>query len=438
MSSIWLETTSMPEFPSLKGDNSTEVLIIGGGMAGILTAFHLDKMNVPYILVEKDRICQKTTGNTTAKITAEHGLIFKDILKKYGAATAKAYYNSNLDALLKYQKLCRNIDCDFELKDNFVYSGDLRLIEDEMKALDNLGIISRFYENTPLPFRISGAVCFPNQAQFHPIKFIKEISKGLNIYENTFVEEMIGNKAVFKGGTIKANKVIITTHFPFINKHGSYFLKLYQHRSYCLALRGAANVNGMFVSENEKGYSFRNYKDYLIVGGGGHRTGKNGGSYNDLREFKKRYYPNAEECFHWAAQDCMSLDAMPYIGNYSKRTHNLYVATGFNKWGMTGSMVAATVLSDLIRGEKKGYHEIFSPSRNIIKPQLFVNGAESVFNLLNPLGKRCPHLGCSLKWNKYEHSYDCPCHGSRFDKKGKVLDGPANGNLKIKGENNGK
>ena len=134
----------------------------------------------------------------------------------------------------------------------------------------------------------------------------------------------------------------------------------------------------------------------------------------------------AKEVCHWAAQDCMSLDHIPYIGQYSARTGELFTATGFNKWGMTGSMVAAQLLCDLVQGKKNEFADIFSPSRCICKPQLLVNGFETVTNLLSFTGKRCPHLGCALKWNPAEHSWDCACHGSRFDEQGHVLDNPAN------------
>ena len=126
----------------------------------------------------------------------------------------------------------------------------------------------------------------------------------------------------------------------------------------------------------------------------------------------------------------MSLDSVPYIGQYSKNTPDFYVATGFNKWGMTSSMVAAELLTDLILGKPNDFADLFSPSRSMLRPQLAVNGFESVVGLLTPSKKRCPHLGCALKYNKAEHSWDCPCHGSRFSESGRVLDNPANGNLK--------
>ena len=298
-----------------------------------------------------------------------------------------------------------------------------------MTALQKMGYKADLCDSISIPVESVGVVRFLNQAQFHPLKLLSAISRGLNIYENTFVKEMIGNTAVTNHGMICADKVIAATHFPFINKHGSYFLKLYQHRSYMIALENAQNVNGMYVDESRTGMSFRNYNNLLFIGGGGERTGKIGGNWSELRSFAKEHYPNAKERYFWAAQDCMSLDDIPYIGSYSRSTTDFYVASGFNKWGITGAMVSAIILSDMIAGKSRDYADIFNPSRSIIKPQLFVNGYEAVKNLLTISKKRCPHLGCALKWNCVEHSWDCPCHGSRFAENGKVLDNPANGNL---------
>lgn len=408
----------------------TDMLIIGGGIAGILTAYFLQEKGVPYILVEKDKICGGTTGNTTAKITFQHGLVYNKIVRSNGLKNAEIYLRANQTAFKKYAELCKNIDCDYEIKNNYVYSADDRQkLEDEMNALSKIGYNAVLADNLPLPITTAGAVCFKDQAQFHPLKFLFSIAKDLKIYEHTFVREMIGTTAVTNHGKIKAGKIIVATHFPFINKHGSYFVKLYQHRSYVIALENAQNVDGMYVDECKTGFSFRNYENLLLLGGGGHRTGKNGGNWNKLREFAKKYYPNSTEKYFWAAQDCMSLDSIPYVGRYSKSTPNLYTASGFNKWGMTGAMLSAMLLSDMVCGVRNDYEEAFSPSRNIIKPQLFINGFEAAKNLITPSTKRCPHLGCALKWNPAEHSWDCACHGSRFAENGKVLDNPANGDL---------
>ena len=207
---------------------------------------------------------------------------------------------------------------------------------------------------------------------------------------------------------------------------------MYQHRSYVLALKNAPLYSGMYVDEDKKGMSFREYNGNLLLGGGGHRTGKNGGGWNELLEFSKKYYPNSEEVCRWAAQDCITLDGISYIGQYSRLTPSLYVATGFNKWGMTSSMVSASILNDLIQGRENEYESLFSPSRSILHSQLLCNAFESVTGLLNPVTPRCTHLGCALKYNKHEHSWDCSCHGSRFSEKGEVINNPSNKDLKMK------
>ncbi|MDD5923737.1 MAG: FAD-dependent oxidoreductase [Clostridia bacterium] len=430
MNSLWQET-NLPKFPKLTDDRKTDVLIIGGGMAGILIAYDLHQKGVNYILVEKNSICSENTQNTTAKITYQHGLIYSKIIKMYGIEFAEKYLKINSDALMRFNDLCKDIDCDFEEKRNYIYTrNDRSKLEKELEILQKLKTDCELCENVNIPIDTKGAIMTPNQAQFNPMKFIANISQSLNIYENTHVLEMIGNTAVTDCCKIYANKVICTTHFPFINKHGSYFFKLYQHRSYVLALENCPNVDGMYVDEEDTGFSFRNYDKYLLLGGGGGRTGKKNKSWSDLREFAKKNYPNYIEKFFWAAQDCMSLDGIPYIGQYSKNTPNFYVATGFNKWGMTSSMVASMIISDIILGKENDFEDVFNPSRSILKTQLIVNGFEAVANLLTPFKKTCPHMGCALKWNKAEKSWDCPCHGSRFTSKGKLLNNPANENMK--------
>ncbi len=431
MSSVWEQVSDKPVFGSLNKDVKTEVLIIGGGMAGVLCAYQLKQAGVPYILVEEKNIGCGITKNTTAKITSQHGLIYDKLTKKYGIWRAKQYLLANETALKKYCDLCQNIDCDFELKDSYVYSiEDRQKIENEIQALKSLGFHTEFKNDLPLPFRIAGAILFPNQGQFNPLKFLYSISKGLNIYENTKVLELIGTTAITDYGKISAKKIIVATHFPFINKHGCYFIKMYQHRSYVIALENATDIRGMYVDQANTGMSFRNYDNLLLIGGGGHRTGKTGGNWQELREFARKFYPNSKEKYHWATQDCMTLDGIPYIGPYSKTTKDLYVATGFNKWGMTTSMVAAMILCDMVQGKRNCFENVFSPSRSILHPQLAVNAFESTKGLLCPTTKRCPHLGCALKWNPVEHTWDCSCHGSRFSESGKVIDNPATGNIK--------
>ena len=431
MKSIWYNDIELPKFPALVGNIKTKVLIVGGGIAGLLTAYFLKQKGVEYALVERSTICSGTTSRTTAKLTAQHGLIYSKMIRSMGIEKAQMYLAANRKALDKYTELCKKTDCDYEIKNNFVYSTDDRAcLEREMAAPDKMGFKASLHDDLPLPIKTVGGVCFPDQAQFHPLKFLAFISKGLNIYENTFVRHIDSNKAFTDTGSITAELIVVTTHFPFVNKHGLFFLKLYQHRSYVLALKDAEDVGGMYVDESKTGLSFRNHNGLLLLGGGAHRTGKQGGNYDELRLFAFDKYPDSMEVCSWAAQDCMSLDNMPYIGRYSKSTPRILTASGFNKWGMSGAMLSAMLLCDSICGVKNEFSSLFDPSRSILKPQLAVNGAETVKNLLIPFGKRCPHMGCALKWNKAEHTWDCACHGSRFSSDGAVLDNPSNKNLK--------
>lgn len=430
--SVWRDSTEMPRFDKLSGDRKTGVLIIGAGLCGLLCAHFLKQEGIDYILVEGRRIAGGITQNTTAKITFLHGLIYSKLINNAGRDKARMYLNANKAALDEYEKLCGSIDCDFEKKSAYTYSMiDRQKIENEVRALCGLGIDAEFTDTLELPFKTAGAVKVNNQAQFNPLKFIAEISRGLNIYENTFIRDISPNTAITDHGKITADNIIVATHFPFINKHGSYFLKLYQHRSYVSAFENAQEMDGMYVDEDDKGMSFRSYKNLLFIGGGGHRTGKTGGNWNEIYDCAKKYYPDIKEKYSWAAQDCMSLDKVPYIGLYSKRTPDLYVASGFNKWGITSSMAAARILTDMICGRENEFAEVFSPHRSILKPQLAVNGFEATMNLLTPTTKRCPHLGCALKWNGAEHTWDCPCHGSRFEENGDLIDNPSTGNANV-------
>ena len=431
MESLWTASTQLPHFPPLWGEAHTDVLIIGGGMAGLLCAHELQKAGIHCVVAEAKTIAGGITKNTTAKITSQHGLCYQKMIDRFGVEKAGLYLEANEQAVAAYQVLCKEIHCDFSPQDNFIYSRtDRKKLEDELAALQTLHFPAELAENLPLPFPTVGAVKFPNQAQFHPLKFLAAIGEDLTIYENTPVRQLTKHAAITDHGIIHANAIIVATHFPFLNKHGSYFLKLYQQRSYVLSLENAQKLDGMYLDEQENGLSFRSHNGQLLLGGGGHRTGKQGGNWAELEHFTAAYYPNAVITHRWATQDCMSLDGIPYIGQYSTRTPNLFVATGFNKWGMTTSMVAAQILTDLVQGKENPYAEVFSPSRSILHPQLGLNALESAKNLLTPTVPRCPHLGCALKWNPQEHSWDCPCHGSRFQENGSLIDNPATGDLK--------
>lgn len=427
---IWLQQMQLPQFPNLRGNVNTDVLIVGGGLAGLLCAWRLQQAGVDYLLIEADRICGGTTGRTTAKITSQHGLIYDKILRRYGPDAARVYYDANEAALEEYCRLCSRFDCDFETADNYIYSmNDVQKLERELRTLEGIGAQARFVNDLPLPFRTVGAVCFPSQAQFHPLKFAAAIARDLRIRERTPARAFDGNTVLTDYGRITAQKIIIATHFPIINKHGFYFAKQYQSRSYVLSLAHGPKLNGMYRDEAAGGFSFRNYGDSLLLGGSAHRTGKTSG-WEELESAAQRWYPTTRLQYRWAAQDCMTLDGIPYIGRYSRRGGELYVATGFNKWGMTSAMVASMILTELVQGRESPYDFPFSPQRSSLHPQLAANLLETLCNFVKPTAPRCPHLGCALKWNPQERSWDCPCHGSRFDEKGRLLNNPANGDMK--------
>lgn len=330
MGSVWTDDLRMPCFPPLWGQARTDVLIIGGGMAGLLCARMLQNAGVDCAVAEAASIAGGITKNTTAKITSQHGLIYQQLAKRFGTEKAALYLQANEQAVAAFRTLCAGIDCDFSEEDNYIYSTDNReKLEQEMQALESIGAKAEFAENLPLPFPTVGAVKFPHQAQFHPLKFLSAIADELTIYENTPVRRLEKGAAVTDRGVIRADAFVVATHFPFLNKHGSYFLKLYQQRSYVLALENAPALRGMYLDERENGLSFREYDGRLILGGGGHRTGHEGGGWNALEQFAKTHYPDARITHRWAAQDCMSLDGVPYIGRYSAMTPNLYVASGF-------------------------------------------------------------------------------------------------------------
>ena len=317
MLSVWNVNSKFKRFPKLENDIRTDVAIIGGGIAGLLCAYMLKQNGVDCVVLEADRVCKGVTQNTTAKITSQHGLIYDKLIKKFGLEKAQMYLHANEKALKTYSEMCKNIDCDFERKDNYVYSvNNSQKINNELHALVRLGYNPDFCTEIPVPIDIMGAVKFHNQAQFNPLQFMSFISKGLTIYENTKVIEIRGKHAITEKTKVTADNFIVTTHFPFINKYGGYFIKLYQERSYVVAVQNGPEVNGMYVDEAKKGMSFRNYKNYLLIGGGDHRTGKDGGNYRELKAFSAINYPGNPIKYFWATQDCISLDGIPYIGQY--------------------------------------------------------------------------------------------------------------------------
>ena len=433
MESIWKQGVSMPEFPCLDGDTRTDILIIGGGIAGLLCAFELERAGADYLLVEAKELCSGVTGNTTAKVTAQHGILYQKLLPSLGLEKTRLYFEANQKAVEEYRALCREVDCDFSDQTAYVFArSSPEKLQQEQAVYRAMGVETTLQQSSPLPFPVAGCLSLEGQGQFDPLKFLAWAAQGLNIRCHTKVQGLAPGEALTDHGVIRCNKIILATHFPILNKHGLYPLKMYQHRSYVLALRGAGHVTGMYVSQDETGLSFRMYKDMLLLGGGGHRTGKNGGGWQELRSLARRWYPGAQEVAHWVAQDCITLDGGAYVGMYSPQTPDLFVTTGFNKWGMTTALAGAHILCDLVQGKANRYASAFDPNRPMAKGAAIANAAAATANILTPTVPRCPHLGCALKYNRQEHTWDCPCHGSRFGEDGGLIDGPSTDDLQKK------
>ena len=388
MESIWTKNTEKKDFEVLSGNQKTDTVVIGGGMAGVLTAYYLQQVGVPVIVLEVNRVGSGQTRKTTAKITSQHNLIYEKLLRVFGKEKAIHYARANEKAIDAYEQLIEKekIDCGFVRCSSFLFSrtGE-ELLRAEEKAAEQLHLPVRYTQKTELPFSVAGALEFQNQAKFHPLHFLYHLADQLTVYEKTKVLRVEGN-----------------------------------------------------------GLSFRSQGDILLFGGGSHRTGKNkkGGKYEMFREKAEEFWPGCRETACWSAQDAMTLDGVPYIGKFSGKKENWYVATGFGKWGMTSSMVSARLLTAEIIGHPFPEADIFSPQRKITGEAIKGLANHSI-QMVMGMGKRlipfpkrknskgekvipvCPHMGCRLIWNPEEKTYECPCHGSRFDKEGHLLDDPA-------------
>lgn len=440
MKSIWKKTTVIPARGPLCGDLNTQVAVIGGGMAGILTAFYLQRQGMQVVVLEAERMGSGQTENTTAKITSQHGMIYHKLISTVGIEKAKQYARANQKAVSEYRRLIRghSINCHFEERPAYLYS--LERSEPLRKEADSaakLGLPAQFVTETELPFPIHGAVKFDKQAQFHPLEFLKGISEDLTVYEHTRVLSVKGACIQTDHGKVRADHVIFACHFPFVNAPGFYFVKMYQERSYVIALANTQKLNGMYLGAGNNGYSFRSAGDLLLLGHGSHRTGKipKDNPYKRLESTARHLWINSTPVANWSAEDCITFDKIPYIGRFGASTPRWYVATGFNKWGMTSSMVSAMILSDMILGRHSPYGEVFSPQRFFSASSAvpFVSHAiESVKGLtlgVTPGVPRCPHLGCRLSWNPADRRWECPCHGSVFKQNGEILYDPAQTNI---------
>lgn len=480
MESIWRKTEiTSRKRDSLIGEIHTEAAVIGGGLSGILTAWFLQSQGVDTVVLEAETIGSGQTENTSAKITSQHNLIYDKLMRTMGTEQAGAYARASQQAIEDYETIIRQkkIDCFFERKPAYLYTRKndsmKEALEREVRAAECLGIPALFTERPEqeqdLPFSITGAVRFDRQAQFHPLLFLNALAEELTIYEHTRVRSVKKGCLVTDQGKIRADHVIFAGHYPFLLRPGYYFMRMYQERSYCLALEGPKPLEAMYLGADPDGLSFRSFQNQMILGGGKHRTGENpyGNKYAMLEQKAKEFWPQCKNTARWSAQDCMTLDGIPYIGQFSSNRPNWYVAAGFGKWGMTNAMVSARLISDAVLGKDMGEWKVFSPQRinltgsasclikNTVQAakglgkRLFMRPKNALDKLetghggiVTVQGKKvgaykgedgrvylvsvtCPHLGCQLEWNPDEKTWDCPCHGSRFTYQGELLDGPA-------------
>ena len=440
MESLWRKQTKeiKGKLENTLSENAhLDVIVIGAGMAGILIAFFLKEQGKKVLVLEANTIASGQTEGTTAKITSQHNVKYGRLIADIGVENARLYARANEKAIKEYERVIKEqgIECEFKRCPAFLYTmeDETELIEEAMYA-SSFGIDAYFTKETELPFPVTGAVCFKKQAQFQPLSFIKHLAKELDIKEHTKVTKIKGHQVIAEHESYWAKNIVVATHYPIKDIPGFYFLRQHQERSYVLALSGCQKIEGMYLGVDDMGLSFRQAGDFLLLGGAGHRTGDNtcGGIYKMLYDKAKTYYPNCKVEAQWSAQDCMPHDELPFIGQYSVFSPHLYVATGFQKWGMTSSMIAAQIIRDAICGYENKYASVFSPQRMNVKAgfkNLMKDIAISIEGLLQGLiiGKapRCSHMGCELKWNPDENTWECGCHGSRYDENGNILSGPS-------------
>ena len=488
LQSYWLSSTSSTNYPSLQENIHVDVAIIGGGLAGISCAYLLKKENVNVAVLEAEHIAQNTSAHTTAKITSQHGLIYYKIKSQIGNELAQQYAEANEAAIYEIKKIIdeNHIDCNYTTQSAFVYTQTdqyIQQINDELNTVSNLGIKASYVEDIPFPISIKAGLRFDNQAQFHPRKYLLEIAKnipsdGSYIFEHSrAVDIEEGNPYIIttdQGKQVKAEKIIIASHYPFYNKHGMYFSRIYPERSYIIAIKAKEKYpGGMYINAEQPARSLRCHDsedgELILVVGDEHKTGQGidtNQHYKALMDFADEIFTIEDIPFRWSTQDCMTVDGIPYIGHFTSKTPNMYIATGFQKWGMTNSMVSAILLRDLIIQGENPWQDVYNPSRktiiastknfiveNLNVAEQFIEGKlsspsknldvqpgegkvikineerigayrdeEGMLYLVNTT---CTHMGCELNWNAAEKSWDCPCHGSRFSYMGEVLEGPA-------------
>lgn len=492
-SSLWRDTVHLPAFRPLQENRKTNTLVVGAGITGITAAYLLAKNGVPVTLIDASTVASGTSGYTTAKITAQHGLIYDHLIRTLGEEKAALYYQANKEALhwMGSHVLERALHCDYEIQPAVVYATtdqEAKNIEKEKLAYDRLGILGNLTHSIDLPIDVKNALIMPGQAQFHPLMYLHELVADLvkmhvPIFEETLAVDITDKESeplvmTKQGFGIQCQNVLICSHFPFYDNR-FYFSRMFPERSYLAAYETEGKVpEGMYLSASAPKRSIRglrlNHKNYLLIGGENHKTGRGEPMeqhYQRLESFARQTFGDQDLVAHWSAQDFTTLDQVPYIGKLAKNNPHVLVAAGFHKWGMTTGTLAAQLLTDLVLERANPYVDLFKPARFEAAPMLasfLVENMKTAGNLIKgkiskpqPLeehlqndqgiiaslhGRKvgayrnkegqltvvdatCPHMGCEVNWNQGERTWDCPCHGSRFTANGEVLDGPAKESL---------
>jgi glycine/D-amino acid oxidase-like deaminating enzyme/nitrite reductase/ring-hydroxylating ferredoxin subunit len=486
--SLWLAATEPRRFPRLDRERSFDVAIAGAGITGLTTALLLKREGLRVAVLERGRVGGGATGLTTAKVSALQEVKYSEIRSRNGARAAAAYAACSLAAVDRMATIVRelDIDCAWERMPAYTYAAtpdQVDAVREEAGAARAAGLPVATTNVVPLPFEVPLAVRLDDQAQFHPVRYLLALADavagdGSAIFEETGVERVAEGSPcrvrTLGGFTISADDVVIATNYPVLDR-GLFFARMEAVRSYCVAGPVADGLpDGMLISAGSPTRSVRGFrdggKDWLIVGGEGHLTGTEDAEperFAALARFAREHYGVDDVPYRWSTQDGMPTDRVPYVGRYTPISRHLYVACGFQKWGMTGGTFAAELLRDRITGLENAHTGAFDPTRitprstpEVAKAGVWV-GRHLVGDRLTPaeagsaadvpagearvvrsgLGKtgvfrdeqgvvhavslRCTHLGCLLHFNDAERSWDCPCHGSRFGIDGEVLAGPA-------------
>jgi len=481
--SLWLATTEPTDYPALTGGVDADVAVLGGGIAGLMTALSLKRDGARVALLEAGRIGAGVTGNTTAKVSALQQTVYRELRRHHGSEGAAAYADASAAGVQMIGTLAaeERLDCDLERRDAFTYAADedeRSTIESEHEAAREAGLPVELVEGPDLPFETFGAVRLREQLQLHPVRYVQELASRLDgdgsaIFEQTralSVDSGTPCRVATPTGAVTASQVVVATHYPLLDR-SLFFARLEPIRSYCVAARSAGPLpQGMSISAGGTIRSIRSYGDRLIVGGEGHAVGARSASperYRRLEEFASRHWTGSTVSHRWSAQDPVSWDLLPVIGRYNPRSERLFVASGFQKWGLASAAFGAQIISDLIAGRSNRWADRFNPSRlgvrglprlaqmnakvavdfagdrlvpalnkdvadlprgeaRVVRDGLGKTGVfRSEDGALHGVSLRCTHLGCLLRFNSAERSWDCPCHGSRFDVDGAVLEGPA-------------